>query len=320
MPTYVTPKKNTAFVFYLGLLSQANNYLYQVNPTLADGDVQVAIDDGGPNNLTVLPVVDADFTKRVKVSLSAAEMNGDNITVIFSDVAGAEWCDQLINIQTTAQQIDDLATSFVLNTGTSPVAGAVNQITLAASALAVAGSYVHNMIVLTGGTGAGQARLITAYSAGRVATVVPNWDVTPANDTVYQVLPIGQIHVMDYLTGKDPATLVLATPANKLATDGTGRVTLVPTQIVVKKNTALSNFMFVMNSATTHAPTPGLTVTATRSVDGGAFAAAANVVVELSNGWYSLNMAASDLNGSVIAWRMTAALADTTNFTILTQP
>ena len=83
----------------------------QANPTLAAGDVKVAIDDGAPANLATLPAVDADFTKRVKVSLSSDEMNGDNITVIFSDAAGAEWCDVLINIQTAAAQIDDLPTT-----------------------------------------------------------------------------------------------------------------------------------------------------------------------------------------------------------------
>lgn len=112
MTTYLPPKKNTAFVFYVSLVSQASRPAFQANPTLAAGDVKVAIDDGAPANLTTLPAVDADFTKRVKVSLSSAEMNGDNITVIFSDAAGAEWDDLTVNLQTvTTSQIDDLATA-----------------------------------------------------------------------------------------------------------------------------------------------------------------------------------------------------------------
>lgn len=50
----------------------------------------------------------------VKCSFSAAEMNGDNITLVCHDAAGAEWCDVILNIQTTAQQIDDLATAAAL--------------------------------------------------------------------------------------------------------------------------------------------------------------------------------------------------------------
>lgn len=110
MPSYVTPRKNTAFVFYVSLLDATGSGKFRVSPTLATGDVLVATDDGAPGNIAILPVVDADFTKRLKVNLSASEMNGDNITVIFSDVAGAEWCDLAVNIQTTAIQIDDFGT------------------------------------------------------------------------------------------------------------------------------------------------------------------------------------------------------------------
>lgn len=108
MPSFVTPKKNTQYIFYISLVSQANTKIFQVNPTLAAADFNVATDDGAPAALGTTPVIDADFTRRVKVTLSAAEMNGDNVTLICSDSAGAEWCDLTINIQTTARQIDDL--------------------------------------------------------------------------------------------------------------------------------------------------------------------------------------------------------------------
>ena len=107
--SFVTPKKNTEFIFYVSLISQANTKIMQVNPTLAVGDFKVATDDGAPGYLTTIPIVDADFTKRVKVTLSADEMNGDNITVIASDAADDEWCDLTVNLQTTITQIDGLA-------------------------------------------------------------------------------------------------------------------------------------------------------------------------------------------------------------------
>lgn len=122
MPSYVTPKKNTAYVFYVSLVSQANTKIMQANPTLAAGDVKVAVDDAAPANLATLPTVDGDFTKRIKVSLSTSEMNGDNITVIFSDAAGSEWCDLTVNIQTTAGQIDDIPTTAEFEARTLPSA------------------------------------------------------------------------------------------------------------------------------------------------------------------------------------------------------
>lgn len=117
MPSYVPCKKNDAngYITYISLVSQANGAVFQVNPTLAVGDVKIAIDDGAPANLGTLPVVDVDFTKRVKVVLSQAETNGDNLTIEFSDAAGSEWCDLLINIQTAVRNLDAIPTAAELN-------------------------------------------------------------------------------------------------------------------------------------------------------------------------------------------------------------
>ncbi len=111
MPSYVTPKKNAQFIFYISLVSQVNTKIMHVNPTLAAADFKVATDDGVPGALGTTPVIDADFTKRVKVTLATGEMNGDNVTFIASDAAGDEWCDLTVNIQTTANQVDDIPTT-----------------------------------------------------------------------------------------------------------------------------------------------------------------------------------------------------------------
>lgn len=110
MATHVPCKKNDAngYIFYISLVSRADTRIFQANPTLAAGDFKIAVNDGAPNNLGTLPVVDADFTKRVKVVLSQAETNGDNVTIICSDADGAQWCDLTINIQTSAQTIDEM--------------------------------------------------------------------------------------------------------------------------------------------------------------------------------------------------------------------
>src|SRR5881397_217160 len=108
MPSYVTPKKNTQFIVYCSLVSQADTKLFQSNPTLAAGDVKVSTDGGAFANLGTLPTVTPASGRGVKVTLSAGEMNGDNVLVVFSDAAGAEWCDLSISIQTSANQIDDL--------------------------------------------------------------------------------------------------------------------------------------------------------------------------------------------------------------------
>lgn len=109
MATFVPAKRATQFIFYGGVASQANSKILQVNPTIAAGDFKVSIDGGATANLATLPVVTPAGGKSIKFTLSAAEMTGDNIQIIGSDVAGAEWCDFLNNIQTSSRQVDDLA-------------------------------------------------------------------------------------------------------------------------------------------------------------------------------------------------------------------
>lgn len=108
--SYVTPKKNAAFITYVALEDQANAGLFKTSPTIAAGDCRVSIDGGALTNLATLPTNTPSGSAMVKISLSADEMNGDNITVVCKDAAGDEWYDLLVNIQTTARQVDDLST------------------------------------------------------------------------------------------------------------------------------------------------------------------------------------------------------------------
>lgn len=88
----------------------------------------------------------------------------------------------------------------------------------------------------------------------------------------------------------------------------------------VKKNTALAGFTFVMTDATTHAPKTGLTITATRSLDGGAFGACANSASEIASGAYKIDLAAADLNANTVMLRMVASGADDLLISLITQP
>jgi hypothetical protein len=104
--------------------------------------------------------------------------------------------------------------------------------------------------------------------------------------------------------------------------DSTGFVTLATAQRPgIRKNTALANFGILMTDTTNHAPATGKTVSITRSIDNGAFAAGAlSAVTELSNGWYNFSFAAADLNGDIIRLRATAASCDDLNIEIRTSP
>jgi hypothetical protein len=100
----------------------------------------------------------------------------------------------------TAAKIADGAidrATFAADTGLQTVrsgtaqAGAAGTITLDASASATTDYYVGCPVYLTGATGAGQVRVITAYNGTtKVASVDRNWATNPDNTSTFAVLPL----------------------------------------------------------------------------------------------------------------------------------
>lgn len=88
--------------------------------------------------------------------------------------------------------------------------------------------------------------------------------------------------------------------------------------LTLAKNVAFSNFPFIMFDAAGN-PKTGLTITATRSLDGGAFGACANSASEIANGAYKINLAATDTNANTIILRFAATGAAVTMIPILTR-
>ena len=120
------PIKGSAYSFITSLASQTNPLIFKDTPTLAAGDVKVDKDGGGLNNLASLPTASG---KLVTVSLSATEMNADEVTVIFSDAAGSEWCDSLVVLRTSVSGFAIAGAGASANTytvyesdGTTPIA------------------------------------------------------------------------------------------------------------------------------------------------------------------------------------------------------
>lgn len=100
--------------------------------------------------------------------------------------------------------------SFAADTGLQSIrsntaqAGAAGTITLDASASATNDFYLNTLVLLTGGTGAGQVRRISDYvGSTKVASVVPNWTTTPDNTSTFAILPAGSVWdevLADHLT------------------------------------------------------------------------------------------------------------------------
>jgi hypothetical protein len=107
----------------------------------------------------------------------------------------------------TAAKIADGAidrATFAVDTGLQTIrsntaqAGGAATITLDASASATDNLYNGEWILLTGGTGVGQCRLIIGYNGTtKVATTVPNWATNPDLTSTFAILPAGQIVGID---------------------------------------------------------------------------------------------------------------------------
>lgn len=91
------------------------------------------------------------------------------------------------------------AAKFAADTGLVPIrsntaaAGAATTITLDASASASNNFYNNCLILLTGGTGVGQARFITAYVGGTKVATVATWVTNPDNTTTFAILPFDAV-------------------------------------------------------------------------------------------------------------------------------
>lgn len=134
-----------------------------------------------------------------------------------------------------------------------------------------------------------------------------------------------QSEATDALNAYDPPTnaeMVARTLATADYSTATA-LALVAAKLPVKlsKNTAFTNWVFKMVDETDHVtPETGLTITATRSLDGAAFASCTNTATEISNGWYKIDLSAADLNGNSIILKFTATGADANETVIITQP
>ena len=110
MPSYFPAQKNQPFVFFIGLEDAANSGVFLFNPPIQPGDFKISVDGGPEAILETLPLASG---KRVKISLSAAEMNGDNVTLVCSD-PDSVWDDVMVNIQTTDLSIYQAKTIVVV--------------------------------------------------------------------------------------------------------------------------------------------------------------------------------------------------------------
>jgi hypothetical protein len=175
MTSYVTPKKNSAFITYIGLPDYANQGRLKSGATIASGDFKVSKDGGAFANLTNLPVA---TSQGVQLSLTSTEMNADNVTIACVDqTSPPEWCDTIVNVQTSARQVDDLA--YPATSGRSMVvdaSGLVDANTVkvgpSGSGTAQTARDIGASVLLSAGTGTGQLDFTSGVVKANLAQIL----------------------------------------------------------------------------------------------------------------------------------------------------
>lgn len=230
-------------------------------------------------------------------------------------------------------------------------AGASATITLDSGASATDGNYNGFDIFLFAGTGGGirgvgQRATITGYvGSTKVATVDHTWATTPDNTTQFMILPapkftgldwsrinapsttqgltntsVAGVNVASVNSGVIAADVLNASQASYVLANSIGASISILPGSRIQQNVSLPNFEFPMFLAGTKTPNgAGPAVTATRSLGGAAFGACANSATHISNGIYTINLDATDLNAATVTFMFTASGCDPTIISFVTQ-
>jgi spore maturation protein SpmB len=139
--------------------------------TPAAGDVKVIKDGGAAANITTLPTF-ISSTATLTWSLSATECEATEIVIQVIDSATKAVQDQFFRLQTTK------ASALQVGVPQAVQSAGDTAITLDATAAAQTDFYKGCVVAITSGSGANQARIITAYNGTtKVATIDRAWDV-----------------------------------------------------------------------------------------------------------------------------------------------
>lgn len=242
-----------AFVFLAAspAATSSDKFLSAAAPW-ATTECRITIDGGALADTTNAPTrigTSAFYT----ITLTAAELAGENIWVHISDTGNAAR-DVALHIRTSIQAgkmvLDAsamsnttalLATGVGTGHGASFVAGATGKdidgtfgehlirkstltgggastATLDASASATNDFYNGGVLLVISGTGAGQARTIIDYDGGtKIATVHKAWGTNPANNDTFMIVPSEEVWAQGAVAELSAIPTAVSSWADKLA-------------------------------------------------------------------------------------------------------
>jgi len=185
-------QNNGAFVNVANLVNQiAGSFLYTIQLNAAEmlgSPVLIQIrDQDGPAFRDALIIIRTKI-QTGQLEVDASQIGGSANAMILKPSAGGVALDAQDSAGSIGTIRGFLAT-MVLRSGTLQAGGA-SSATLDAGASSTTNFFNDDILALVGGTGAGQARVITGYNgASKIATVNSGWSVNPDVTTKYIIYP-----------------------------------------------------------------------------------------------------------------------------------
>lgn len=215
----ISREKNVSTYIFFLLVNSAGALVS--GATGLDSEIEAWDDGTAPNGFTdcTNEATEVGSSGWYYLLLSQAEMNNDYIAI---QIKSNEALTQGILINTKFCPKSSLS-----DVDGTAQAGAASTITLAATASATDDLYNNLLISLTGGTGAGQTRLITDYvGSTKVATIKPNWTTTPDSTTTYVLVANGIdqmsniVETNGSITAQQALSIILAAVAGRSSNNG----------------------------------------------------------------------------------------------------
>ena len=320
---FLIPYGTATTVFFPMVKRSVVDLAVSADWTPVNSDTRISIDGASDSYVTGTVTAVATATALWSLALSATETQGRFLSVRILDAATKAVEDQALFFQTYGNS----SASIVRNISTDPATANVTQ--WSGTSVATPDTAGYPKVTVKSGTGTGEINLSSGVADADMVKV--STDATAANNleaildgtggaTLYATL-YGS--VLGSVTGS--VASVTGNVGGNVAGNVVGSVASVTAAVGItsniKKNQALAKFPFILTDSSTHLPVAGKTPTVTRSLDGAAFAAGnlANVA-ELSDGVYTVDFAAGDLNANVVILKATAAGCDTTLRDIITSP
>lgn len=190
----------------------STDYALTADWTPAAGDVQISKDGGAFANIATLPTF-ISGAAALNWSLSATECEATEVVIQVIDSATKAVQDQFFRLQTTK------ASALQVGVPQAVQSAGDTAITLDATAAAQTDFYKGCVVAITSGSGANQARIITAYNGStKVATIDRAWDVAlvitaGSTRSIFAVFPQGlnQPLTAAQTTAAVPTTAQIAT-------------------------------------------------------------------------------------------------------------